>query len=1068
MKLFKKLAYVFTLLFVVGFVFACNNNSGGNKTDTAPVISGAVDKTIEKGKKFIPLDGITANDAEDGDITDLIEYSGNVNVNKEGTYTAKYVVYDSDGNKAEVSITITVVYTDTSAPMIAGVANKTIVVGEEFTAEDGVSASDAIDGDLTSSIKITGSVDVWTIGEYSLVYEVSDKAGNKATSTRVVTVGLGNFVFEDNSLSSSEYVDGKLEATVSSGEINTTLTSYGLAELRFKASSADASELAFEMTNSTCKGNVTLTATETEYVVYFRISEEIIDGTFTITGSKDAVISDVSLKFGSAKDLEAPVITIPDDYNMVLPGNITDQDILKKFILVGVEANDNIDQVVTYKLDVDFGDLVLGDLSSEEEVRIFVVDNAGNVGEEYVKVQFMNVYDSQIIKDPSFDDGTADTDGWGLNGGSGDPTLTFENGTMIHQTTNDADAGWDSASSPFIRWEHGTFAAGNYYLLKFDAKATVDRVMTVRIGLDTSEANGWIENFEGASNYQINLTTEVKTYYVLFYVHSDVSQSGMKTIKMELKLGSIYWGTNEKMNPVTFDNVQFYLLSNGDSAPTITLDETLPTTFGANEVVDFTKYITAYDLEDEAYITITSDMVDLTNVNMAVAGTYEVIFRVKDSANNESVFKLPIKVLAEADNEAPTITNVDGLATTVKQYSSEIVLASCVNIADNVDAFADLKIVIEGSVDLTLVGNYEVKYTVTDTSGNVGTHTITFVVTDGEAPKVTPITSVVDNLLQVEIGSELDLTTLVTVTDNVDGNMTVTTANIDCPDGVLENGVVVAAEGKYVVTYTFTDAAGNEAVYELTLDVVTEIVDNYFATVTGNSQGGSVLTFSDDCLTVTSTHGTAINGSQWGRFDIKSPAASYTNVRVTITSKTNMTLMFKVDADGNPYDGYAGNKQNKNVKADEVMVYEWDLAKLKIEATKLIKVVFYVYDPSGATTTGEFTLNSIEFYNTEQPEGPVIDPNETYVAEVTSNAQGASSLQFSEDCLTVTSTHGTAINGSHWGRFDFDCPPLGYTNAKLIISVKTSMTIMFKLDANGNPYDSYKGNKQTIEVTAGE
>ena len=95
--------------------------------------------------------------------------------------------------------------------------------------------------------------------------------------------------------------------------------------------------------------------------------------------------------------------------------------------------------------------------------------------------------------------------------------------------------------------------------------------------------------------------------------------------------------------------------------------------------------------------------------------------------------------------------------------------------------------------------------------------------------------------------ANLDLTKLVTVNDNVDGAMNVTIANIACPDGLLDaNGVIIAAEGKYVVTYTFTDAAGNECVYELTLDVVVELKDSEYVTITGNSQGGSVLSFSDD------------------------------------------------------------------------------------------------------------------------------------------------------------------------------------------------------------------------------
>jgi formylglycine-generating enzyme required for sulfatase activity len=55
-------------------------------------------------------------------------------------------------------------------------------------AEPGVSAQDARDGNLTSSVTVTGAVDVNSTGTYVLTYSVADAAGNQATATRTVTV----------------------------------------------------------------------------------------------------------------------------------------------------------------------------------------------------------------------------------------------------------------------------------------------------------------------------------------------------------------------------------------------------------------------------------------------------------------------------------------------------------------------------------------------------------------------------------------------------------------------------------------------------------------------------------------------------------------------------------------------------------------------------------------------------------------------------------------------------------------------------------------------------------------
>ena len=54
--------------------------------------------------------------------------------------------------------------------------------------DPGATASDSLDGNLTSSITITGTVDVNTTGVYTLTYSVLDGASNEANATRVVNV----------------------------------------------------------------------------------------------------------------------------------------------------------------------------------------------------------------------------------------------------------------------------------------------------------------------------------------------------------------------------------------------------------------------------------------------------------------------------------------------------------------------------------------------------------------------------------------------------------------------------------------------------------------------------------------------------------------------------------------------------------------------------------------------------------------------------------------------------------------------------------------------------------------
>ena len=49
------------------------------------------------GEKYNPLEGVTAFDKEDGDLTDKIKVNGHIDTSKQGTYELQYQVADSDG-----------------------------------------------------------------------------------------------------------------------------------------------------------------------------------------------------------------------------------------------------------------------------------------------------------------------------------------------------------------------------------------------------------------------------------------------------------------------------------------------------------------------------------------------------------------------------------------------------------------------------------------------------------------------------------------------------------------------------------------------------------------------------------------------------------------------------------------------------------------------------------------------------------------------------------------------------------------------------------------------------------
>ncbi len=163
--------------------------------DTPPVIALAGPATVEisTGETFADP-GATAIDDVDGDISGRIVVEGTVDTATPGTYILTYTVRDAAGNAAEPAIR-TVIVGEPTAPEDATPPELTVdatdVVeippGGTFTPPAAVAADDA-DGDLSGQIEVAGTVDPLTPGTYTLIYSVTDAAGNAAdpVSVRVV------------------------------------------------------------------------------------------------------------------------------------------------------------------------------------------------------------------------------------------------------------------------------------------------------------------------------------------------------------------------------------------------------------------------------------------------------------------------------------------------------------------------------------------------------------------------------------------------------------------------------------------------------------------------------------------------------------------------------------------------------------------------------------------------------------------------------------------------------------------------------------------------------------------
>ena len=105
--------------------------------------------------------------------------------------------------------------TDTTPPVITLTGNNpmTITVGDTFN-DPGATASDNVDGDISSSISATSNINTAIAGTYTITYTVNDTAGNNSALVRTVIVKalasegtiyskteIGEMLFVDTSIS---------------------------------------------------------------------------------------------------------------------------------------------------------------------------------------------------------------------------------------------------------------------------------------------------------------------------------------------------------------------------------------------------------------------------------------------------------------------------------------------------------------------------------------------------------------------------------------------------------------------------------------------------------------------------------------------------------------------------------------------------------------------------------------------------------------------------------------------------------------------------------------------------
>ncbi|MGE5455702.1 MAG: immunoglobulin-like domain-containing protein [Ignavibacteriales bacterium] len=145
---------------------------------------------------FDPLLGVTVIDANPGSLSE-ITVTGTVDTNVIGSYTLTYSVTNMYNITTTVDRIVKVIANE--SPVI-NATNRTITQYDSINLMSGVTATDKESGDLTSRITVEGTVDVSTIGDYSITYKVLDDANQETTKTITVTVEEKDYIARGGTL----------------------------------------------------------------------------------------------------------------------------------------------------------------------------------------------------------------------------------------------------------------------------------------------------------------------------------------------------------------------------------------------------------------------------------------------------------------------------------------------------------------------------------------------------------------------------------------------------------------------------------------------------------------------------------------------------------------------------------------------------------------------------------------------------------------------------------------------------------------------------------------------------
>ena len=761
-------------------------------------ISGDNPSTFEVYTVYVDA-GATATDNYDQSVS--VVTTGSVDISTVGQYTLTYNATDACGNQATPKTRIVNVV-DTTSPFIT-ISGDNPATFEVYTVYVDAGATATDNYDQSVSVVTTGSVDISTVGQYTLTYNATDACGNQATpKTRIVNIvdiiSPTHSLLGDNPLvwtMTQTYVDPGYDA---SDNYDVSLTVVVETNLNINVVGSYYYKYIFtdDYSNS---ANVTRTV----YVIDYSVIHNI------------------------------PVINIAEDSSMNILNilnQMTNSNYLKNTNLLADRfAIDFANKDESYILPFDtYKTLYSGDnnivifahgFSNETIELVDAQSNAvGNYKYPYITSEINIKSMVNIVFDNSLNCKVVVLDGkhsdltdyfvpnitlTGNNPTTIEVNSTF-NVSQLEQAASAVDYQNNNITSTMQVYNNLDITTVGVYEMLYVATDPsgyqVTKLRTLKV-VDTTlpvitmvTVSGDVNILWDVYNTFVDPGFSVSDNYDLSLSAADVVVTGTVDIS-SLGLNTLTYNVSDVYGNAAITKTRIVSVVDREP-PVIVIDGSA----SLNHILN-TSYIDAGVTITDNYFSLEQLTIDTSNnVDINVVGTYKVIYNATDPCGNAALPKE--RTVNVYDNILPVITlvSVSGeINVTLEVYSQYI--EPGYDASDNYDlSLSAADVVVTGTVDISSLGLNTLTYNVSDVYGNAAiTKTRIVSVVDREPPVI-----VIDgsaSLNHILNTSYIDAG--VTITDNY---FSLEQLTID-----TSNNVDINVVGTYKVIYNATDPCGNAA-----------------------------------------------------------------------------------------------------------------------------------------------------------------------------------------------------------------------------------------------------------------